>query len=127
MAAGGFVLALDSVPTILQFGTLPPVVILQHEGLIYSRMVKEPTTTPATNRAQKRAFSQIKEECHDIIAEAKAMLKGFPLTSKTKAELVVALDAVCENLRQSVTLARLEGRLHARRNCRRRIAKAQRL
>ena len=41
---------------------------------------------------QKRAFSHMKDECHNVIAKAKAMLEGLPLAEKTEAELVVACE-----------------------------------
>ena len=92
------------------------MVIFQHEGVIYPKMMKELAQASTMNQAQKKAFSQVKEECHDIIAKANAMLKGFPLDEKKEAELVVALDIVCENLHRNITFDCPDGRVHGHRN-----------
>jgi len=114
---------------VFQFGTQTPVAVCQHDGKIYAHQLHQELTQPAhSKKAQKRSFAEVDSERRSLVVEASTLLKNPEMQGKKDGSLLLAaLSASCENMRQSMTVARQAGSRHAHRNCRRKFMQAKKL
>ena len=112
-----------------QFGTQAPVAVCKHEDKVYVRQTKQELAQASeSKKPQKRSFAEANSERRDLLVEATTLLEKPDTHIKiTGPKLLAALRASCENMRQSVVLARRVGSRHAHRNSRRKYAQAKKL
>jgi len=114
---------------VFQFGTQAPVAVCKHEDKVYVRQTKQELAQASeSKKTQKRSFAEANSERRDLLVEATTLLEKPDTHIKiTGPKLLAALRASCENMRQSVVLARRVGSRHAHRNSRRKYAQAKKL
>lgn len=89
--AGKFFSAInDSTPAVIQFGSLPPMVIFEHGDKAYMHQAQEPAQfqTVQSKKALEREAAKAKKERRELMLEARALLK-----ESTRADMKGELEA----------------------------------
>jgi hypothetical protein len=107
---------LDSAARLLQFGTTPPVVVLEYEGRTYYHITQD----SAQPNAQKDASAKAREQRQVVVNEASNLLKNpEKLCTEPPKEVFDALYNAAYKMSLSVHKARFRGKANTTRNYRR--------